>query len=33
MRSVIEKSNLLDISIRYPPYNKFKEKVISFLMR
>ncbi len=33
MRSVIEKSNLLDISLRYPPYNKLKEKVISLLMR
>jgi aldehyde dehydrogenase (NAD+) len=33
MRSVLVKSNLFDISIRYPPYNKFKEKVISLLMR
>lgn len=33
MRSVIVKSNLLDISLRYPPYNKFKEKAITFLMR
>jgi aldehyde dehydrogenase (NAD+) len=33
MRSVIVKSNLLDISLRYPPYNKLKEKVISFIMR
>jgi aldehyde dehydrogenase (NAD+) len=33
MRSIIIKSNLLDISIRYPPYNKLKEKVISFIMR
>ena len=33
MRSVIVKSNLLDISLRYPPYNKFKEKAIAFLMR
>jgi len=33
MRSVIIKSNLLDLNLRYPPYNKFKEKVLSFLMR
>jgi aldehyde dehydrogenase (NAD+) len=33
MRSVIVKSNLLDINLRYPPYNKIKEKVISLLMR
>jgi len=33
MRSVIVKSNLLDLNLRYPPYNKFKEKVLSFLMR
>lgn len=33
MRSVIVKSNLLDISLRYPPYNKFKEKAVAFLMR
>lgn len=33
MRSVIVKSNLLDISLRYPPYNRFKEKVIALLMR
>jgi aldehyde dehydrogenase (NAD+) len=33
MRSVIVKSNLLDINLRYAPYNKFKEKVLSFLMR
>ena len=33
MRSVIVKSNLLDLNLRYPPYNKFKEKVLSLLMR
>jgi aldehyde dehydrogenase (NAD+) len=33
MRSVLVKSNLLDIWIRYPPYSKFKTKIISFLMR
>jgi aldehyde dehydrogenase (NAD+) len=33
MRSVLVKSNLLDIWLRYPPYSKFKTKIISFLMR
>jgi len=33
MRSVIVKSNLIDISLRYPPYNKLKEKLITLLMR
>jgi aldehyde dehydrogenase (NAD+) len=33
MRSVLVKSNLFDIPIRYPPYNKFKERVVSLLMR
>jgi aldehyde dehydrogenase (NAD+) len=33
MRSVIRKSNLIDISLRYPPYSGFKERVVSFLMR
>jgi aldehyde dehydrogenase (NAD+) len=33
MRSVIEKSNLVDIFVRYPPYTKFKEKIIKLLMR
>jgi aldehyde dehydrogenase (NAD+) len=33
MRSVLVKSNLLDIPIRYPPYNKFKERIVSLLMR
>jgi acyl-CoA reductase-like NAD-dependent aldehyde dehydrogenase len=33
MRSVLEKSNLLDVWLRYPPYSKFKTKIISFLMR
>ncbi len=33
MRSVLDKSNLLDIFIRYPPYTKFKENVIKMLMR
>ncbi len=33
MRSVLVKSNLLDITIRYPPYNGFKNKIINLLMR
>jgi aldehyde dehydrogenase (NAD+) len=33
MRSVLVKSNLFDVPLRYPPYNKFKEKVVSLLMR
>ena len=33
MRSVIVKSNLFDINLRYPPYNKLKEKLITLLMR
>jgi aldehyde dehydrogenase (NAD+) len=33
MRSVIVKSNLMDITLRYPPYNRFKIKVINLLMR
>lgn len=33
MRSVIVKSNLFDIIIRYPPYSELKKKIIHFLMR
>ncbi len=33
MRSVMEKSNLIDIFVRYPPYTKFKENIIKLLMR
>jgi aldehyde dehydrogenase (NAD+) len=33
MRSVLNKSNLLDIWLRYPPYSTFKTKIVSFLMR
>jgi aldehyde dehydrogenase (NAD+) len=33
LRSVLVKSNLLDIWIRYPPYSKFKTKIVSLLMR
>jgi len=32
MRSVLAKSNLFDIWLRYPPYSKFKTRIISFLM-
>jgi aldehyde dehydrogenase (NAD+) len=33
MRSVLVKSNLFDFPLRYPPYNRFKEKVVRFLMQ
>lgn len=33
MRSVLDKSNLLDIWLRYPPYSKFKTRIVSFLMK
>ena len=33
MRSVLDKSNLVDIFVRYPPYTKFKENVIKLLRR
>jgi aldehyde dehydrogenase (NAD+) len=33
MRSVLVKSSLFDIPLRYPPYNRFKEKVLSLLLR
>ena len=33
MRSIMEKSNLIDIPIRYPPYTPFKEKMLKLLMR
>jgi len=33
LRSVLVKSNLLDIPIRYPPYSRVNAKIISFLMR
>jgi aldehyde dehydrogenase (NAD+) len=33
MRSVMVKSNLIDIFLRYPPYNKFKETVFKIIMR
>jgi aldehyde dehydrogenase (NAD+) len=33
MRSVMEKSNRIDIPVRYPPYTAFKEKMLRILMR
>jgi aldehyde dehydrogenase (NAD+) len=33
MRSVLVKSNLLDVWLRYPPYSKFKTKIVSLMMR
>ena len=33
MRSVLVKSNLFDIWLRYPPYSKLKTKILSFLMK
>jgi len=33
MKSVMEKSNLTDIPVRYPPYTAFKEKMLRLLMR
>lgn len=33
MKSVMEKSNLIDIPVRYPPYTSFKEKMLRLLMR
>jgi len=33
IRSVMHKSNLIDIPVRYPPYNGFKEKILKLLMR
>jgi aldehyde dehydrogenase (NAD+) len=32
MRSVLDKSNLFDIWLRYPPYSKLKTRIVSFLM-
>jgi aldehyde dehydrogenase (NAD+) len=33
MRAVMEKSNLVDIFVRYPPYTNFKKKALKFLMK
>jgi aldehyde dehydrogenase (NAD+) len=32
-RSVLRKSDLFDLTLRYPPYNSFKEKIIKMLLR
>jgi aldehyde dehydrogenase (NAD+) len=32
-RSVLRKSDLFDLPLRYPPYNNFKEKIIRLFMR
>jgi hypothetical protein len=29
----MEKSNLIDLPVRYPPYTLFKEKLLKLLMR
>ena len=33
IRSVLFKSNLVDLFLRYPPYNKLKENIFKLLMR
>lgn len=33
MRSLMIKSNLIDIFVRYPPYTRFKIKILEWLMR
>lgn len=33
MRSVIVKSNLFEIMLRYPPYTRLKERILNLLMR
>lgn len=33
MRSVLVKSSLFDLPVRYPPYSKMKGKIVSFLLR
>jgi aldehyde dehydrogenase (NAD+) len=33
MRSVLVKSNLLDIPVRYPPYSNLKARIVRFLLR
>jgi aldehyde dehydrogenase (NAD+) len=33
MRSIMVKSNLIDLFLRYPPYNKLKEKAFKLFMR
>jgi len=33
MKSVMKKSNLMDLPVRYPPYTPLKEKILRLLMR
>jgi aldehyde dehydrogenase (NAD+) len=33
LRSVLVKSNLMDIPVRYPPYSKLKAKIVSLILR
>lgn len=33
LRSVLVKSNLIDIPVRYPPYSKLKAKIVSLILR
>ena len=33
MRSVLSKSNLIDVWLRYPPYSDIKTRIVSFLMK
>lgn len=33
MKSVLDKSNLVDIFVRYPPYTRLKEKIIRLMLR
>jgi aldehyde dehydrogenase (NAD+) len=32
MRSVLDKSNLIDIWLRYPPYKKYKSRIVSWIL-
>jgi len=33
MRSVMEKSDFIDLPVRYPPYTPLKERILKLLMR
>lgn len=33
MRSVLVKSNIIDLVLRYPPYNSFKERIVKWFFR
>jgi acyl-CoA reductase-like NAD-dependent aldehyde dehydrogenase len=33
MRSVLKKSNLLELPVKYPPYTKLKERIIKLVLR